>query len=251
MHTKYDKKSNPSKSAKPKPAAGKPNGKRNIPETRTKNNSERKTKMSTKNTPRQKALRNGKQPDTIEPRRGQRTNNGKRTDNGNLPKQQRKNNQSSATSSGKSKPAVSANLPNHFGIGRNVWYIGPEKDARNHMGWRKLGQHGAFLHTSFIPPLANRIDQVYYRRNFVDTVDNKRKINTFGISLIFQDSRLPRNSINSKNTLTEEQKLEYLNQMQRAFKSVLQRTTVMLNGDRLPSNGLVIDDTDPEGVGVH
>lgn len=130
-------------------------------------------------------------------------------------------------------------LHNYVLQGKERYTIGPEEDARQHQGWRKIGKNGSLLQCSFIPRLANRIDQVYYRENIKSSRGEKYR-DTFGMCVVFQDSRLPRNAIKKNSQLTQDERIKYVQQIDQAWAAIRKRTIDLLDDKDVDAGGLVI-----------
>jgi len=117
------------------------------------------------------------------------------------------------------------NQPNYvYQHGKN-YNIGPESDARLHQGWRKTSGKGSSLQFSFIPRMANRVDQAYYK---LDIPKDSRNIDTFAVTIMVQDSSLPRNFFKGLKPEDSEQAALYTERLSNAFNAFLKRTTDMV-----------------------
>lgn len=117
------------------------------------------------------------------------------------------------------------NQPNYVYQNGKNYNIGPEPDARLHQGWRKTSGKGSSLQFSFIPRMANRVDQAYYK---LDIPKDSRNVDTFAVTIMVQDSSLPRNFFKGLKPEDSEQAALYTERLSNAFDAFLKRTTDMV-----------------------
>lgn len=152
--------------------------------------------------------------------KAQRNNQRQAMQNGQKPKQQQ------------ARKAPVATGPNYTESGNNRYKIGKEFDARNHMGWRKVtGNVGSSIQFLYIPKMVNRADQAYYRRQHTD---DEGFIQTFAVGVFVQDSTLPRNVLRDPKLFKAGEKEIYLENLSKAFDSLLKRTQQALATDAPP-----------------
>lgn len=139
----------------------------------------------------------------------------------------RKNRGQSVTFKTNTKPIRKQTTPPNYVYqnGKN-YSIGPESDARLHQGWRKTSGKGSNLQFSFIPRMANRVDQAYYK---LDIPVDSRNIDTFAVSIMVQDSSLPRNFFKTLKPEDGEKAAKYLQNLSTAFDAFLKRTSDMVS----------------------
>lgn len=97
--------------------------------------------------------------------------------------------------------------------------IGPEHDARNHLGWRKVHKIGSSAQFMFIPAMVNRVDQCYIKT----LQEESNHIDTFAIGIYVQDSKLAHNVMRKPASFPAAYKEQYVQQLKHLLNVYIER----------------------------